>query len=107
MRLKIETPFDLDGAPSTLELVGHEYVLFPPTGVRPGLLVERKCPHAGADLKIHGRVDDQCRVFCLRHGCGWDAETTVPVEGRCSTPLNVYRVTEETDGLYVDLPSLS
>jgi len=58
-----------DGPPVRVTVLGEELLAFRDTGNRIGL-VERRCPHRGADL-FFGRNED-CGIRCAYHGWKFD-----------------------------------
>ena len=60
-----------DGPPKKVTVMGEELVLFRDTEGRVGLL-DRRCPHRGADL-YYGR-NEECGLRCVYHGWKFDVE---------------------------------
>ena len=60
-----------DGPPKKVTVMGEELVLFRDTEGRVGLL-DRRCPHRGADL-FFGR-NEECGLRCVYHGWKFDVD---------------------------------
>jgi phenylpropionate dioxygenase-like ring-hydroxylating dioxygenase large terminal subunit len=60
-----------DGPPIRVRVMGEDLVAFRDSSGRVGL-VDRRCPHRGADL-YYGRNED-CGLRCVYHGWKFDAE---------------------------------
>src|SRR5687768_1553981 len=58
-----------DGAPIRVQVMGEDFIMFRDTQGRVGL-VDRRCPHRGADL-FYGRNED-CGLRCVFHGWKFD-----------------------------------
>ena len=62
--------------------------------------VDEKCTHVGAPLDT-GSVSGST-VTCPWHGSQFDLKTGAVVRGPAATPLRVYRVLAEPDGLTIE-----
>ena len=60
-----------DGDPVRVSLLGEELVAFRDTEGKVGL-VERECPHRGADLFLG--LNEECGLRCVYHGWKFDVD---------------------------------
>jgi 3-phenylpropionate/trans-cinnamate dioxygenase ferredoxin subunit len=64
--------------------------------------VSEICPHGDASLVEEGQIQEDS-IICGLHYSMFDLRTGQVLEPPASTPLDTYRVVEESDNLYIEL----